>query len=329
MLPRDIDAVMNDIRIAQNEDECRELWEHLWPQKVVFDLWPVRACFMKHYQRPLFFLTGKTEDRLLIALAWIEEEKYFGHFPGETWQGKTWLEQNKIIGAADRAPQALLENIPGKISLRYLDDHFLFRSGSHTAEDEIGYLFIPSQYDFSFDAYRQAFPGKTRKKFDQEIRRLQEQTVTWRYDQMSDVEQMMQLNITAFGEHSYFHDPRFFGAFIDLLAFLRQNSMLRITSVLIGGRLAAVDVGSLWNNVYTVVAGGTDPEFPGVAKLINFHHIEWACRERLALVDFLCGDFVWKTRFRLHPRPLYKFCFPEPGAAADAPVEKRSADCVA
>jgi len=54
------------------------------------------------------------------------------------------------------------------------------------------------------------------------------------------------------------------------------------------------------------VAGGTGGDFPGVAKLINFHHLEWACRQRLREVDFLCGEFNWKNRFHLTPRPLYK-----------------------
>lgn len=322
---------MNRLRIAQHPDECRNLWERLWPETGVFDLWPVRDCFAKHFNRPLFFLTDDENGRppLLMALVWIEEENYFGHFPGETWQGKTWLEQNKIIGAAGRSPQALLENVPGNTFIRYLDGEFLFPADPFISIDETGYLFVPSDYDFSFEAYRRSFPGKTRKKMDQEIRKLQEQTVTWRYDQMADVEQMMQLNLAAFGEYSYFHDARFFKAFIDLIAFLKHNHMLRITSVLIGGRLAAVDVGALWRNTYTVMAGGTDPEFPGVAKLINFHHLEWACREKLGLVDFLCGDFAWKTRFRLQPRPLYKLCFPEPVATTEGPVEKRSVGCAA
>jgi CelD/BcsL family acetyltransferase involved in cellulose biosynthesis len=47
-----------------------------------------------------------------------------------------------------------------------------------------------------------------------------------------------------------------------------------------------------------------------VAKLINFHHLEIACRERFDSVDFLCGDFGWKQRFRLVARPLYEFTLP-------------------
>ena len=55
-----------------------------------------------------------------------------------------------------------------------------------------------------------------------------------------------------------------------------------------------------------MLAGGTNHEFPGVAKLINFHHLEIACHQRFDSVDFLCGDFGWKRRFRLVARPLYQ-----------------------
>ena len=72
------------------------------------------------------------------------------------------------------------------------------------------------------------------------------------------------------------------------------------------GAIAAVDVGAVWQNAYTVLAGGTNRAFPGVAKLINFHHLEVACHERFESVDFLCGDFGWKRRFRLVARPLYQ-----------------------
>jgi len=75
---------------------------------------------------------------------------------------------------------------------------------------------------------------------------------------------------------------------------------------MIGDVIAAVDIGAVHNRRYTVLAGGTNPECMGVAKLINFHHLEWSCSKRFESVDFLCGDFGWKERFKLHPSPLYQ-----------------------
>ncbi len=320
---------MDTVHIYQDPDICRRIWERFWPKKCIFDLWPVRACFMKHYRRPLFFiLAGKDQrESRLLALNWIEEEAVFGHFPGETWQGKTWLEQNKITGTGRQSLQMLLDHLPEKCFVRYIDGDFLPTWESDVSVDETGYLFFPEQYNFSFENYRNAFPRKSRKNIDREINRLHAQNVAFRHNHMADVGRMFEMNLSAFEEMSYFYDRRFFNAFIDLIAFLDQHNLLRLTSVTIGGRLAAVDVGALWNNTYTILAGGTDPDFPGVAKLINFHHIEWSCRQRLAAVDFLCGDFNWKSRFRLHPRPLYKICSPEIDTAAGFQVKERMLGC--
>ena len=118
------------------------------------------------------------------------------------------------------------------------------------------------------------------------------------------------MNQEAYKDFSYFNDARFLGAFEALAAWLYDNGHLRVTTVHIGGSIAAVDMGALWGSSYTVLAGGTSPEFPGVAKLMNFHHLEYACRTRLETVDFLCGDFGWKQRFHLTPRPLYEIRIP-------------------
>lgn len=86
---------------------------------------------------------------------------------------------------------------------------------------------------------------------------------------------------------------------------LNDKEYLRITTILIKDEIAAVDMGCIYNGVYTLLAGGTNVNFPGIAKLININHMEWACLEKLKVVDFLCGDFFWKKQFHLTPRPLY------------------------
>jgi hypothetical protein len=320
---------MDTVHIFQDPDVCHKLWERFWPKECLFDLWPVRACFMKHFRRPLFFILAGKDHResRLLALSWIEEQDLFGHFPGETWQGRTWLEQNKIAGTGIRSIQTLADHLPEKCFIRYIDQDFLPAWESEASIDEIGYLFFPKQYDFSFENYKNTISRKSRKNIQREINRLHAQKVVFRHNHMADVGRMFDMNLSAFGEASYFYDRRFFNAFADLIAFLDQNNLLRLTSVIIGGRLAAVDVGALWKNTYTILAGGTNPDFPGVAKLINFHHIEWSCRRRLAVVDFLCGDFNWKSRFRLQPRPLYKICSSAADAATGFHAKERVLGC--
>jgi hypothetical protein len=268
----------------------------------------VRACFQRHFQQPPHVLVAERRGTFggLLALSWIDEERYFGHFPGELWHGKTWLEQNRLPAVSPQALAALWEAAPQQTRLRYLHPDGALPENGAAALDEIGYLFRPPQYGYDFNRYLAAFSGKTRKKMRSELDRLQARGVTYRYNRLADVDRLFRLNMDAFGSNSYFSDPRFLGAFEDLVVWLQGHDLLRVTTVLVGGEMAAVDIGAVWNGIYTVVAGGACSDFPGVAKLINFHHLEWACRRQLREVDFLCGEFNWKHRFHLTPRPLYQ-----------------------
>lgn len=296
------------IRTSDDIEECHRLWQRAWPAARLFDLWEVRACFQEHFDAPPLFLIAEENGRLqgILPLSWIEEEDCFGYFPGETWQGRTWLEQNRIMFRRAAIFRQLLAHIPGPARIRYLTGESLPRDADPVFEDEVGYLFIPRLYDHCFETYMGQFSGKSRRKLRREIAGLEDRGVVFRHDDVRDLEHLFLMNQESFGAYSYFRDARFLGAFESLAAWLNDNGHLRVTTALIGGRIAAVDMGALWAGTYTVLAGGTHPDFPGVAKLINFHHLEYACQNRFEVVDFLCGDFGWKRRFHLSPRPLYE-----------------------
>jgi hypothetical protein len=304
---------MPKVQAYQDPESCAKLWERFWPKKCLFDLWEIRSSFMRHYNRQNLFILreGSRNGNDFLPLSWIDEEGYFGQFPGETWKGKTWLEQNKIVTTDPRFLDDLMDNLHGKVYIRYLDAEPLSFYDNGLSVDEAGYLFYPEQYNYSFENYFMTFSKKTRKNFNHELRLLHDQNVHYRYNHMPDIDWMFEKNLSVYNEDSYFYDSRFFKAFIDMLEFLKEKDLLVLSSVLIGGRLAAVDVGALWGNVYTVLAGGAEHEFQGIAKLINFHHLELACSKRFDAIDFLCGDFSWKSRFHLTPRPLYKLCLPQ------------------
>jgi hypothetical protein len=298
---------MLKISVCRDLEEAQWLWQHLWPRRCLFDLWPVRACFQDQFKHAPHFLVATRGQKIcgLLALSWINEENYFGHFPGELWQGKTWLEQNKIIAADSRVAHALLSHLPWETRIRYLAPNDHLHLDTQSVVDEIGYLFFPQQFDYRFEAYQRSFTGKTRKKIRCELDRLKVRGVTYRYNHWADMDILLQLNLDRYQDQSYFSDGRFRRAIQNLAAWLRDKGLLRLTTVLVGGRVAAVDMGAVWNATYTVMAGGTHPDFQGIAKLINLHHLEWACAQRIGMVDFLCGEFNWKERFHLSARPLY------------------------
>lgn len=296
------------IRECIDSEECSRIWQEKWPQGCLFDLWPVRECFASSYKRQPFFLLAEEKGRIegVLALSWVKEAGYYAFFPGETWQDKTWLEQNRIITSSPDVFSALLESVPGPTHLRYLTYDSVLPGNVPVAVDEVGYLFIPSVCNYSFEDYMQKFSGKSRKKLSRELSVLENQGVEYRFDRVEDIRFLFRMNLEVFGETSYFYNPSFLDSFEKLIAWLFNHNMLRITTLMIGGQIAAVDIGAIWQKSYTILAGATNPEFPGVAKMINFHHLDRSCRERFDVVDFLCGDFGWKRRFHLSDRPLYE-----------------------
>ncbi|WP_022669364.1 GNAT family N-acetyltransferase [Desulfospira joergensenii] len=295
-------------------EQCRRIWEEIWPAQGIFDLWPVRFCFQEAYSNPLQFHTIEQGGKILgcLPLSWNEETGQYVLFPGETWKGKTWLEQNRIPVTHPEILNQLLDDVPGSLHLRYLSWNPVFEGVSQTRQDEEGYLFYPGMYDYSFENYWLGFSGKSRKKIRTEFKRFEDRNLSFRFNNTADLDHLFEMNQRAFACDSYFNDPKFFNAFDRLASFLSEMGMLRIVTISIDGEIAAVDMGAVFNNTYTLFAGGTSLEFPGIAKMINLHHMEWACQKQFNEVDFLCGDFNWKKRFHLLPRPLYEIEIQKP-----------------
>ena len=320
---------MRRIRIAKNIDECRHLWESVIPREYISDLWEFRDCFHRNYQRSPIFLVVENAGRItgLLPMSWIDESSCLGYFPGEIWDGKTWIEQNRIV-ARDKESLNLmtswLASQAASFHLRYLKLTGMSLDSTQ-AIDEIGYIFEPADYGYDIDKYFEQFSHKSIKKIRSEVFSLENNGLEFRFDCVEDFELMIDMNLQRYGLYSYFSDPRFKNSFHDLMILLAQRGWLRITTVLLDGQPAAIDMGCLHDGVYTLVAGGTSARFPGVAKLINLYHMRRACDEKMKQVDFMCGDFSWKSRFHLKPRPLYLLSNVHAEAGIELPVIQTAA----
>lgn len=296
------------IRVCRNEEECAVLWKDHITARHLFDLWPVRQAFATAYKRKPYFLLAEENEKVvgLLPLAEIEQSGTYGFYPAETWQGRTWLEQNRICSQNRDVLDQLLEALPGPTHLRYMHSDAVAIFGRPLVVDEVGYFFFPPETSYSYDAYLGRFSGKSRKALRREVEGLCKYGFKLRYDCLGDLGTLFRMNQERFGESSYFSDCRFIAAFESMARWLTENGLLRLTTIVLGGKVAAVDIGAVWKKQYTLLAGATSQDFPGVAKLINLHHIQRACEERMQSVDFLCGDFSWKKRFHLTERPLFE-----------------------
>jgi hypothetical protein len=296
------------LRVAETTDlrRCEELWRAVMPEELVTDLWEVRACFQRHFDRPARFITVEDGATLvgLLPLSWIEEAGRFGIFPGETWKGRTWLEQNRIFARDQEALSALLAACPENVELRYL---LPLPAAAGAAVDEVGYLFSPGRYGYDLEGWFAQFSHKNAKRLRREIAAVEAQGLRYRFDDPADLEALVALNLGRFAGSSYFDDPRFLAGFRDLVDLLAARGWLRMTTILAGAEPVAVDLGCCYRGTCTMLAGGTHAGYPGIAKVINLHHLRRACAERYERVDFLCGEFSWKPLFHLEPRPLYLY----------------------
>ena len=297
---------MAHISIVTDIRACRRLWEENLPPVGITDLWDVRDCFHRHYRRPVCFIVATDAQGIcgLLPLSWIEEQGHFGFFPGETWQGKTWLERNHVLASSPTVLEDMLACCPGPFHLRYLLP-LEFTPQNGFGIDELNYSFLPSTCDWQMENYFQVFSHRTSKRLRKEVDALEARGLTYRRDETSDYDLLVELNRQRFGESSYFHDPRFAGSLGDLVELLAARSWLRMTTISHADSAVAVDMGCLYGGVYSLLAGGTHADYPGIAKLINLHHLTRACHERYREVDFLCGDFSWKPLFHLTPRPFF------------------------
>ena len=249
---------MYNLRIITDLGQCRDIWNRTVPQETVWDLWEFRACFHEHYRRPACFIAAEDSKGLtgLLPLSWIEESQLYGYFPGETWQGKTWLEQNRVP-ANNRMLKFMLNNCPGTYHLRYLLPSQGYGTQDKSVVDEVNYSFRPSDYKYDIENYFQVFSKKSSKNIKREIASLQ-LGASYRYDDISDFEHLVRLNINNFGDSSFFYDIRFCESFRSLMHYLDDMGWLRITTVIINGDIAAIDIGCIYRGNYTLFGGGTN-----------------------------------------------------------------------
>ena len=110
-------------RHISDPDECQVLWNRLITPKNISDLWEFRLCFHRHINNMPYFLL--LEDRAGIAamlpLSFAEEVNMFVFFPGEIWNGKTWIERTPIYLRRQQLLEEILSFCPDRTFLRYME----------------------------------------------------------------------------------------------------------------------------------------------------------------------------------------------------------------
>ena len=246
----------------------------------------------------------------VLPLSHIDSLDIMAFFPGETWKNKTWLERTPIYAVNRDILYRLLSDCAERTYLRYIeyDPECL---PEQMIADEIGYVVYPGLLNYEKDNYRTRFSNKKFKSIMRDVNTILDMGASFHVNRVEDFDLLVEMTIERYGEESYLQDTRFRKSFRDVIKFLEQKGYLRMVSLELEGKTMAVDVGAIYNGVYTIFLGGIFSRVPGLPKAMNMYHIDYALNNMMYKVDFLCGDFNWKKLWHLDEEPLFKLVTPD------------------
>ena len=303
---------MIERRVVTDPYQCERLWKSLIPVRSVSDLWEFRMCFHHFYKNRCCFHVMEEKGNIygVLPLSHIDNLDIMAFFPGETWKNKTWIERTPIYAINHDILYRLLSDCADRTYLRYVECDAEYMP-EHMIADEIGYVVYPELLNYDRENYRTRFSNKKFKSIMRDVNTILDMGATFHINRVEDFELLVEMSIERYGDDSYLQDTRFRKSFREVIGFLNQKGYLRMVSLELEGKTAAVDVGALYNGVYTIFLGGVFSRVPCLPKAMNMHHIDYALKNRIYKVDFLCGDFNWKKLWHLDEEPLFKLVSPD------------------
>jgi hypothetical protein len=295
---------MIEIKLVNDLEQARMIWEKLTPKETLYDLWEVRYCFYKNDPQPLFFYVAydNGEEIALLPLQYNEKKNYL------EFLAEAFIEGNRPFfkkGYEYLLPQLFNIDFPHPVQVFDLtgEDEFI---SSLPLEDYV-YLVDISKFNNFDDYLNYAFPnGRKRYNFKRLFALLEkEHEVKVIYNDFQDLASLMDLNVKNFGEESYLNTRSERQAFFDLLKLPLDFKMVAIE---VDGIKLAYSLSVIYKDVYYYLIVGSDvSEVKEVFKYMTKINMEIALKNRLKIFDCSLGDCNWKQYWHLDKRPQYKF----------------------
>ncbi len=297
-------------RVETDLSQCQLLWEEFSPNESLFDLWDFRLAFWRGYQYQPYFITLSFQGKVISVLPlWFDkEDKQY------TWFGGSWPDENIFFSRLPKTIPLLLKLIPGKTRL------FCIRSqggvtnqGNFLEMDEEKYILDLKNFS-SLDDFWGTLRKKKRYNLKRDWKRIQALKPEIIINDFSHLETLFKLNINRFkgmvldDSKSTFLPKEKQKTFKEIIN-LAKDYQVRMVSIIIKGKIVAVDLVALYKQTYYCLAGGCDVgNYSGLGTFANLQLIKDAIElENIDLIDFLQGNVNWKASWQLGTRPLFKF----------------------
>ena len=287
-------------KTVTDERECRKLWDKFSPKQVLWDFWDFRFCF--HGKNFSFNFILGLEGESEIGLLPLVFDKNCSTY---TYFGDTFPEQNKFLLQDKRDIRFFLENCPEDTFIYYIEPgetkYYDFKLGDKR------YFLDLKRYGHSFGNYLKSFKKKHRKNLNYDLKKLVEKGCDIEYNNMNDVDRLIELNKMVFGKDSDYNEEDFILSIKKLADISNKKNILDMVSIKICNNAEAVGFGVSFNKVYYVLSIGRNPEINNLGKLLIAEQIKSAMNKKCDKIDFMSTDSNWKELWNLDSEQTYVF----------------------
>lgn len=291
------------VKVYTSEEECFELWEKFSYKKTLFQEWDFRYAWYKGYGSKLYFYTVSLGDETVGVLPlWYNEKSQ-----SFEWFGSDWMEDNELMVKQNKVKDILFKIAPSPIHLNSIPYELDLEKRNIFNELELD---DPKSYkrikEFkTIDDWLGTLNKKRRYNLKRDVKRILEmkpQIIVTEENKIENMTMLMEMNKVRFSLESetgksIFFDERYWNTFKYFVQDVK-SAKIKFIKVLIGGKLAAIDMMIEYKNIYHMLIGVNDVEhFSGIGNFMMYVEFEDAIRGKFEMVDCLQEDYGWKHRY--------------------------------
>jgi len=297
------------VEVVSNIELCHDLWNDFAPQNTLFDTWEFRCAFYNAYKHaPHFIVLKNNEGPVAVLPLWYEKDENRYVLFGSVWQ-----EENSFLVKEPLFTPLLLSVCPSPLYLNALTQETVKWSLDYMdfELDDPKYILDLTTLN-SVDDFLGMFKKKRRYNWRRDWRIIEGKKPTIHIDRFSDFGSLVSLSKQRFkskGEETDWEDERRVEAFAQVIELGKKKKSyeIRMISVEIDNKIAAVDLITMYKNCYYPLKCGYDVgQFPGIGNYVNLIEIKDALSLNMKKMDFLEIDYGWKSKW-FDEIPLYKY----------------------
>ncbi|MCR4263947.1 MAG: GNAT family N-acetyltransferase [Candidatus Roizmanbacteria bacterium] len=304
------------LQVVSNIDTAGYLWEMFSTNQSIFDLWEVRRSFYESFRIDPYFLVlyeQKYDKQNILGVLplWLDGDYWKDEY---SWYGGFWPEDNIFFVKDLEIIPLLLMASPAPLELQCikpLPDYEFLRSFPGFGDNDQKFFLNLSAFNKP-EEYLMSIKKKKRHNIRRDCHRISDLQPVIELGKFDQLSRLFKLNIERFkdmppDDKSIFENKDEQALFHYLVKHV-QTLEPYIMTISIHGEVEAVEVGFIYDNVcYAFSSGANISKYSGLGVFSNYKLIEEMMKRNLQKIDFLQGDYNWKSSWQLESYMSYEF----------------------